>query len=112
MLVSGSQPKKLDSVACLRRIAAQRFAPAFKAMGFGVAFNPYFPDKSERQRERTRLKQKLASGARPRTTGAAPHAAWIRVRTHACEHAHAHARPHAHTHTPMPIRRPSLAARS
>ena len=60
LLVSGSGKRAFDSVACLRALKMpQGAAPA---VSIGVAFNPYFPERPDRMRERARLRQKLGTG--------------------------------------------------
>ena len=66
LLVTGSGDRKLDSVEALRRLGMDR---AFKrdvvqdgGFKFECAFNPYFPEKSELDREFERLEKKLNSG--------------------------------------------------
>jgi hypothetical protein len=79
LVVSGGgdlakRPKKqLCSLEALERVAAARrlssVPPPLPAIY--VAFNPYFPDAEERQRERERLKRKLATGLIAPTGGVA-----------------------------------------
>jgi hypothetical protein len=58
LLVSGSGTRAFDSLACLR---AMRL-PADAAPDIGVAFNPYLPEAGARERERERLREKVATG--------------------------------------------------
>ena len=59
LLVSGSVvSSSLDSITCLKELAGSRHQHA----EIGVAFNPYFPDVKEREREQQRLKEKVATG--------------------------------------------------
>ena len=58
LLVSGSGSRTFDTIACLR---AMRL-PAAQCPGIGVAFNPFFPDRTDRERERARLRLKLGTG--------------------------------------------------
>uniref|UniRef100_A0A7S4PQ27 Photolyase/cryptochrome alpha/beta domain-containing protein n=1 Tax=Guillardia theta TaxID=55529 RepID=A0A7S4PQ27_GUITH len=59
LLVSGSVvSSSLDSITCLKELAGSRQ----KHAEIGVAFNPYFPDVKEREREQQRLKEKVATG--------------------------------------------------
>lgn len=64
LLVTGGQAptkKHLETVECLERIAKE--SPSIlKTCRLGVAFNPYFPAKAERDLEKSRLKQKLQTG--------------------------------------------------
>ena len=57
LLVSGSGSRAFDTVACLNKMSV----PADSCPEIGVAFNPYFPDRPSRERERARLKLKLNS---------------------------------------------------
>jgi len=58
LLVSGSGSRTFDTIACLR---AMRL-PAAHCPGIGVAFNPFFPERTDRERERARLRLKLGTG--------------------------------------------------
>ena len=66
LLVTGSGDRKLDAVEALRRLGMDR---AFKrevvrdcGFTFECAFNPYFQEKSDMDREFERLEAKLKSG--------------------------------------------------
>ena len=59
LLVSGSGSRSFDSLACLKALTL----PAERRPAIGVAFNPFFPDRAARMRERARLRQKLNTGA-------------------------------------------------
>ena len=58
LLVSGSGSRSFDAVKCLRamRLSADRMPE------IGVAFNPYFPARPDREKEKARLRLKLGSG--------------------------------------------------
>ena len=56
LLVSGSGKRQFDSVQCLRALPSQ---PAIEV---GVAFNPFIPERAEREKERARLRLKLGTG--------------------------------------------------
>jgi hypothetical protein len=56
LLVSGSGKRHLDSVKCLRSL------PSKPPIGVGVAFNPFLPERADRERERARLRLKLGTG--------------------------------------------------
>lgn len=70
LALTGSGPKpSLDSVRCLQRLGQHRrmfgagaAASAKPRTEVGVAFNPYFPDNGEAQRERGRCRRKLETG--------------------------------------------------
>ena len=59
LLVSGSGSRQFDTVKCLQQLSVPSEGDAPE---IGVAFNPFFPDRPSRQRERARLIQKLATG--------------------------------------------------
>jgi hypothetical protein len=58
LLVSGSGSRKFDTVACLTAMTL----PSERCPRIGVAFNPYLPTCDGREKERERLRQKLATG--------------------------------------------------
>ena len=58
LLVSGSGERKFDTVQCLRSLPQEHS----EAIGIGVAFNPYIPDRAQRERERARLRLKVGTG--------------------------------------------------
>ena len=61
LLISGSGPKTpLDTVACLEKLARERSAEEGLTK-VGVAFNPYYEDRTQAELERTRLRKKLAT---------------------------------------------------
>ena len=61
LLISGSGPKTpLDTVACLEKLARERSAEEGLTK-VGVAFNPYYEDKTQAELERSRLRKKLAT---------------------------------------------------
>ena len=59
LLISGSGDRKFDTVELLKALTL----PPGSRPEIGVAFNPFFPDRAERQRERARLRLKLGTGA-------------------------------------------------
>ena len=59
LLVTGSGNRKFDSVECLKALRL----PPEERPEIGVAFNPFFPERALRQRERARLRLKLGTGA-------------------------------------------------
>lgn len=65
LLISGSGDKRpLDTVDCLRRLRADSAGKKFsRRPSVGVAFNPYFQDAADLDKERSRLVQKLETGA-------------------------------------------------
>lgn len=58
LLVSGAGSRKFDSVELLRAMTLPRSA----APEIGVAFNPFFPERAARERERARMRLKLGTG--------------------------------------------------
>ena len=58
LLVSGSGQRKFDTVQCLKSLPQEHS----DAIGIGVAFNPYIPDRAQRERERARLRLKVGTG--------------------------------------------------
>ena len=58
LLVSGSGERKFDSVQCLKSLPQEHS----DAIGIGVAYNPYIPDRAQRERERARLRLKVGTG--------------------------------------------------
>ena len=56
--VSGSGQRKFDTVQCLKSLPQEHS----DAIGIGVAFNPYIPDRAQRERERARLRLKVGTG--------------------------------------------------
>jgi|TARA_B100000524_G_scaffold124923_1_gene61528 hypothetical protein len=58
LLVSGSGSRKLDSLRCLEKLNL----PESDSVQLGVAFNPYLPERSDRMRERARLRLKIRTG--------------------------------------------------
>ena len=58
LLVSGSGSRSFDTVECLRGLRL----PAERCPRIGVAFNPFFPDRAAREKERARLRLKLGTG--------------------------------------------------
>ena len=58
LLVSGSGSRAFDTVEALRQLRL----PAERCPRFGVAFNPFFPDRAAREKERARLRLKVGTG--------------------------------------------------
>ena len=58
LLVSGSGSRQFDSLQCLRSLPMEHST----AIGIGVAFNPFFPSRADREKERARLKLKVGTG--------------------------------------------------
>ena len=58
LLVSGSGQRKFDTVQCLKSLPQEHS----DAIGIGVAFNPYIPDRAQREHERARLRLKVGTG--------------------------------------------------
>jgi len=61
LLISGSGTKTpLDTVTCLEKLARERSAEEGLTK-VGVAFNPYYEDRTQAELERSRLRKKLAT---------------------------------------------------
>eukprot|EP01079_Euglenida_sp_SAG-EU17-18_P012089 gene12089-2204_t len=58
LLISGSGSREFDTIACLRDLTV----PPDQRPSIGVAFNPYLPQEVDRERERSRLRDKVRTG--------------------------------------------------
>ncbi|KAK9827026.1 hypothetical protein WJX74_003917 [Apatococcus lobatus] len=61
LLVSGTRPGKSDSVQALQMLKNHSHPPTCN-VPVAVAFNPYFPDQADFEREKHRLESKLQTG--------------------------------------------------